>query len=141
MRGSGTQAGDREEMQSVSSVHAPITAGNRRIQRAYDDGVVIQRPIPPLDTAAVQALHNPATFREHIGNLSYYTNYLFFFKQEIAAKGWPAVLQEHVFSKTPIAETIFAELFEAAFHPIIHLGFGIEFVTVSSAVRGPRSPR
>ncbi len=30
MHGTGTQAGDREEMQSVSSVYAPITAGNRR---------------------------------------------------------------------------------------------------------------
>ena len=111
---------------SILSVLA-LGGGPAEIQRAYDDGVAIQRPIPPLDTAAVQALHNPATFREHIGNLSYYTNYLFFFKEEIAAKGWPAVLQEHVFSKTPNAETIFAQLYEGAFHPIIHLGFGIEF--------------
>ena len=111
---------------SVLSVLA-LGGGPTEIQRAYDDGVAIQRPIPPLDTAAVQALHNPTTFREHIGNLSYYTNYLFFFKEEIVAKGWPAVLQEHVFSKTPNAETIFAQLYEGAFHPIIHLGFGIEF--------------
>lgn len=111
---------------SVLSVLA-LGGGPSEIQRAFDDGVTIQRPIPPLDKAAVQALHNPDTFREHIGDLSHYTNYLVFFKEEIAVKGWPAVLQEHVFSKTANAETIFAQLYEGAFHPIIHLGFGVEF--------------
>ncbi|KAG7287776.1 hypothetical protein NEMBOFW57_007291 [Staphylotrichum longicolle] len=111
---------------SVLSVLA-LGGGPNELQRAYDDGVAIQRPIPPLDKAAVQALHDPDTFRKHVGDLNHYTNYLVFFKEEIATKGWQAVLQEYVFSGTPNAETIFVQLYEGAFHPIIHLGFGVEF--------------
>ncbi|KAK4119023.1 hypothetical protein N657DRAFT_675207 [Parathielavia appendiculata] len=111
---------------SILSVLA-LGGGPAEIQRAYDDGVAIQRPIPPLDKDVVKALHDPDTFRQHIGNLHHYTNYLIFFKEEIAAKGWQAVLQEYVFSGTPNAETIFAQLYEGAYHPIIHLGFGVEF--------------
>jgi hypothetical protein len=104
-----------------------LGGGPEEIQRAFDDGVAIQRPIPPLDTAVVQGLRDSATFGAHIGDLNQYTNYLAFFEQEIAANGWRKVLQEHVFSGTPNAERIFAQLYEGAHHPIIHLGFGVEF--------------
>ena len=111
---------------SILSVLA-LGGGPAEIQRAYDDGVAIQRPIPPIDKAIVQALHSPDNFRKYIGDLNHYTNYLAFFEEEITAKGWQAVLQEHVFSGTANAETIFTQLYEGAFHPLIHLGFGVEF--------------
>ncbi|KAK4139506.1 oxidoreductase AflY [Dichotomopilus funicola] len=111
---------------SVLSVLA-LGGGPDEVQRAFDDGVAIQRPIPPLDTAVAHDLKDPSTFAAHIGDINQYTNYLAFFEQEIAAKGWREVLQEHVFSGTPNAERIFAQLYEGAHHPIIHLGFGVEF--------------
>ncbi|KAK1751367.1 oxidoreductase AflY [Echria macrotheca] len=98
-----------------------------QIQRAYDDGVTIQRPIPALDESVVASLSDPAEFLKHIGDLNQYTNYLIFFEREIERKGWEAVVKEYVFSGTEAANKIFVQLYEGAHHPIIHLGFGIEF--------------
>ncbi|KAH8698792.1 hypothetical protein BGW36DRAFT_340049 [Talaromyces proteolyticus] len=120
---------------SLLSVLA-LGGGPADIQRAYDDGVAIQRAIPPVDEATVEELGNPAVFRKHIGDVSQYTNFMMFFKKQIAAKGWQQVLQEYVFSGTPEAKTIFAQLYEGAFHPIIHLGFGIEFGLPSIIAEG-----
>ncbi|RAO66040.1 uncharacterized protein BHQ10_002052 [Talaromyces amestolkiae] len=97
------------------------------LQRAYDDGAEIQRPIPPVNLDIVKGLADPVFFRKHIGDIDQYTNFLVFFEQEIAVKGREQVLQEYVFGRAPNAETIFAQLYEGAYHPIIHLGFGVEF--------------
>ena len=63
-------------------------------------------------------------------NLPEYRNFLYFFEREVQAKGWQAVVHEYCFSHTPLAETMLAQLFEGAYHPIIHLGFGIEFAAI-----------
>lgn len=110
--------------------------GPKDVQRAYDDGIEIQRPLPPLDLAVVRELQDPAVLRSRIGQIKQYTNFLVFFKEEIATKGWREVLQEYVFSGTSVAKTIFAQLYEGAYHPIIHLGFGVEFELSSIIAEG-----
>ncbi|CAG8904526.1 unnamed protein product [Penicillium egyptiacum] len=60
-------------------------------------------------------------------DLAQYTNVLHFFQTNIDAKAWQAVLQEYCFSRTSLAEAMFSQLYEGLLHPIIHLGFGIEF--------------
>lgn len=97
------------------------------LRRAYDDGEAIQRPMPPLDPQAVKELNDPAKFRARMQTLDEYPNFLVFFEQEIAAKGWQAVVNEYCFSRTPLADFMLAQLYEGLYHPIIHLGFGIEF--------------
>nr|E1ACQ8.1 RecName: Full=Baeyer-Villiger oxidase notM; AltName: Full=Notoamide biosynthesis cluster protein M [Aspergillus sp. MF297-2]ADM34146.1 hypothetical protein [Aspergillus sp. MF297-2] len=95
---------------SVLSVLA-MGGGPKELNRAYDDGYGYQRPLPAL-------------------------NFLHFFESEIDAKGWQAVLQEYCFSRTPLAEAMFSQLYEGLLHPIIHLGFGIEFEQPSIIAEG-----
>ncbi|KAJ5698559.1 hypothetical protein N7462_000564 [Penicillium macrosclerotiorum] len=104
-----------------------LGGGVEEIQRAFDDGNDIQRPIPQVDNRIVEQLRNPDHFRAKIGQLDQYSNFLAFFTQEIETKGYRFVVAEYCFSGSPNAETLFAQLFEGLYHPIIHLAFGIEF--------------
>lgn len=120
---------------SVLSVLA-MGGGPKELKRAYDDGYGYQRPLPALDLQVAQELHDPEKFRARMLNLDQYTNFLHFFESEIDAKGWQAVLQEYCFSRTPLAEAMFSQLYEGLLHPIIHLGFGIEFEQPSIVAEG-----
>lgn len=99
------------------------------LQRAYDDGEPIQRPLPPMEAPAVEKMRDPAVFRQHMQRLDQYSNFLAFFEQELEQPGSSkeAVVSRYCFSRTPLADFMLAQLFEGLYHPIIHLGFGIEF--------------
>lgn len=111
---------------SVLSVLA-MGGGPKQLKRAYDDSYGFQRPLPPVDQEIVQRLSDLNEFKARMFNLDQYTNFLVFFEREIESKGWKAVLQEYCFSRTALAEIMFSQLYEGLLHPIIHLGFGIEF--------------
>ncbi|AEO66249.1 099811ce-411b-4082-844d-f9b42c878f83 [Thermothielavioides terrestris] len=97
------------------------------VQRAYDDGYAIQRARVPADPHAVARLSDPAFFLAHMGVLSHYSDFLVFFEHQIGERGYCPVVQEYCFGRTPLADTMLARLFEGLFHPIIHLGLGVEF--------------
>ena len=128
-------AGHNHITHSVLNVFA-LGGSPADLQRAFDDGVDIQRPPPPKDLAIIDALRDPDEFLKRTGDLDQYPNFLAFFSQEIEAKGWVAVVQEHVFSKSRNAEKIFAQLFEGLYHPLIHLGLGVEFAQPSIVAEG-----
>ncbi|GIZ46907.1 hypothetical protein CKM354_001001300 [Cercospora kikuchii] len=112
--------------------HAVLTTlalggSSSELQRAYDDGLEVQRAMPPLEEELVAKLYDASEFRSRIGNIHDYTTFLAFFEREIDAKGWREVITEYCFSKTENAELMLAQLYEGAFHPIIHLGLGVEF--------------
>ncbi|KAJ6180940.1 hypothetical protein N7519_011401 [Penicillium mononematosum] len=48
-------------------------------------------------------------------------------KREIDAKGISAVLREYLFSGDKLVESLLSRMCAGPVHPIIHLGFGIEF--------------
>jgi hypothetical protein len=104
-----------------------LGASPSELQRAYDDGVPIQRPIPEVDYQLVQELSNEAKFYDTIGEITQYTTFLVFFQQQIDKKGWKEVVTEYCFSRSRVAEVMLARLYEGAYHPMIHLGLGIEF--------------
>ena len=128
-------AGHNHISHSILSVLA-MGGGPKQLQRAYDDGKGLQRDLPKLDHEAVKEMSNPGKFRSRMLQLPQYTNFLCFFEQEIEAKGWKTVLKEYCFSHTPVAEIMLSQLFEGLFHPIIHLGFGIEFQQPSIIAEG-----
>lgn len=113
--------------------HAILTTlamggGPKELKRAYDDGEGMQRPMPPVEDQAVNEMSQPASFRERMQILDEYPNFLAFFKKEISEKGnWKDVVNSYCFSRTPLADFMLAQLFEGLYHPIIHLGFGVEF--------------
>lgn len=102
--------------------------GPQDLRRAYDDGEAIQRPMPPLDLTVVKGMRDTETFRKHMQILDQYPNFLEFFKQEIAAMGsWQAVIKKYCFGGTPLADFMLCQLYEGLYHPVIHMGFGVEF--------------
>lgn len=120
---------------SVLTVLA-MGGGPREVTRAYDDGFGYQRPLPSLDLDVVDELGDPDKFRARMLQLDQYTNFLAFFEREMESKGWQAVVQEYCFSRTPLAEAMFSQLYEGLLHPIIHLGFGVEFEQPSIIAEG-----
>jgi hypothetical protein len=118
--------GHNHIVHSVLTVYA-LGGTPTDIKRAFDDGQEIQKPMLPQDLETVKGLGNPEVFKKKMGFLDEYTNFLAYFEKEIDQKGWKEVVQEHLFAKTPNAQIMFAKLFEGLFHPIIHLGLGVEF--------------
>ncbi|KAJ4369761.1 hypothetical protein N0V83_005525 [Neocucurbitaria cava] len=104
-----------------------LSGSPSELQRAYDDHVDIQRPMPELDTKVVKGLSEDKNMRAILGQPSHYTNALNFFRQQIESFGWRAVLHKFCFSRTPLADEVLSHMFEGAHHPFIHLGLAVEF--------------
>ncbi|RAL12379.1 questin oxygenase tpcI [Aspergillus homomorphus CBS 101889] len=125
-------AGHNHVAHSVLNILA-LGGGPRDLQRAFNDGVDIQVPMPPLDEEAVARMSSNSSsspddpLRAWMGRLDQYPNFLHFFSREIEAKGAPTVIRQYCFGGTSVAETMFANLFEGLYHPLIHMALGVEF--------------
>ena len=86
-----------------------------------------QRPPVPLKQSIVTDMHNTQKYKTYLGNEKYYHDFLVFFKEEINQKGWQEVLNEYIFKGDERADDMLVRMFGGILHPIIHLGFGIEF--------------
>ncbi|KAK8091584.1 Oxidoreductase AflY [Apiospora hydei] len=104
-----------------------LGASPQELQERYDDGTPIQRPMPEIDSVLLEKLSDPDAFHAALGVVDRYHTFLEFFKRQIAARDWRAVIQEYVLARTPVADAMLARMYEGAYHPIIHLGLGIEF--------------
>ena len=104
-----------------------LGASPAQLQTAYDDDLPTQRAIPPRDEEAIRNMSDATYFEEKITQINHYPNFLRFFEQQIDKKGWQAVVQEYVFSRSPAAEKILPLMYDGAYHSIIHLGLGVEF--------------
>ncbi|CAI6298918.1 unnamed protein product [Periconia digitata] len=104
-----------------------LKASPAEIQKGYDDNLSYQRPVVALDPAIVEDMRNPERFKTYLGRERYYNDYLVFFKEEIKNKGWEAVVTEYVFKGDERADDMLVRMFGGFLHPIIHLGFGVEF--------------
>ncbi|PYH83795.1 hypothetical protein BO82DRAFT_410970 [Aspergillus uvarum CBS 121591] len=98
-----------------------------QITRAFEQEKAIQRAQFPLKPVNVKRLADPQFFKECMGNEEFYRDYLIFFQDEIKEKGFGNVLNEYIFSKKENADLMFTRLFASFLHPLIHLGYGIEF--------------
>ncbi|KAF2795020.1 hypothetical protein K505DRAFT_407185 [Melanomma pulvis-pyrius CBS 109.77] len=97
------------------------------LKRAFEDNDHQQIQIPPADPAIVREMKDADVFIKYMRDPAQYNNYLKFFEQEIETRGWRDVLYEYFFTPTPVAKSMFVQLFEGLYHPLIHVGFGIEF--------------
>jgi hypothetical protein len=104
-----------------------LNASPEEIQKGYDDNVSYQRPPEPLKDSIVNDMHDPDRFKTYLGKEKYYHDFLVFFQKEIEEKTWQAVLNEYLFANNERANDMLCRLFAGFLHPIIHLGFGIEF--------------
>ena len=97
------------------------------IERAYNDGAPVQRSKPASDNETIKTFSDESQLYMVFGVFDQYTNVLRFMEQEINRVGWKAVVHKYCFSRTKLADIILSRMYEGAYHPIIHLGLGIEF--------------
>jgi len=104
-----------------------LGATPEELQRGYNINASYQRPPEPLRESDVKDMHQPERFKTYLGKENHYHDFLVFFQEEIGAKGWQNVLNEYLFAGDERADDMLVRLYAGFLHPIIHLGFGIEF--------------
>ncbi|KAF2455559.1 hypothetical protein BDY21DRAFT_395869 [Lineolata rhizophorae] len=97
------------------------------IQRQYDGNKSYQRDQQGADNSVVEDLADPAKFVQYLGPEKYYQDFLLFFRKHMEENGWENTLNEYLFKGDQKSEEMIARLFGGFLHPIIHLGFGVEF--------------
>lgn len=86
-----------------------------------------QWPAIPFDEAVVDDMHSQAGFAKYLNDGKHYNNFLELFKREMQQKGLEAVLQEYLFARDERAEDMLHRTYAGFMHPLIHIGFGLEF--------------
>lgn len=104
-----------------------LGATPQQIQHAFDYNNDSQRPQYPVNTQNVQSMADKERFKEFLGKEQYFHDYEIYFRKEIEAKGHQAVLNEHLFARDDHAVRLLTRMYAGFYHPIIHLGFGVEF--------------
>ncbi len=97
------------------------------IQAHYDRNKTYQRKAQALDNAILDDLHDPQRYHEYLGNEKYYRDYLEFFRGEIDKNGYEQVINEYCLKGDERADDMLVRLHAGFLHPMIHLGFGVEF--------------
>src|SRR5580700_1871146 len=91
-----------------------------RLEKSYDDNAVFQRPKRPYKSDFVW------DSLQCLGNEDYYTNYLNFFQEEVQKKGIKRSIEHYVFEQDSRLG-FYSRFLAGVYHPLIHLGYGIEF--------------
>lgn len=110
----------------VLAIYA-LGATKQEIQQAYDINKDYQRPQYPVEEKLVHDISDKANFAKFLGQEKYFHDYEIFFQREIEAKGWEAAINEHVFAGDEHADALLVRMYAGFLHPIIHLGYGVEF--------------
>ncbi|KAF2467859.1 uncharacterized protein BDR25DRAFT_291277 [Lindgomyces ingoldianus] len=104
-----------------------LGASPSELKKAYDNNASYQRPPVALEPAVVADMHVPERYKSYLGDEKYYHDFLVYFKDEIEKKGWQEVVNDYVFKGDERADDMLVRMFGGFLHPLIHLGFGIEF--------------
>lgn len=97
-----------------------------QIQAGYDQNSGYQKPLKPAQHDAT-SMADPDTFNAHLGQQSSFPSYLAYFTAELAANGVEDTLTTHLFASTPHATDLLKRMYSGFYHPLIHLGFGVEY--------------
>jgi len=104
-----------------------LGATPQQLTSHYNRNRLNKLPLPPVDDNVVRSLSDPKVFAQHLGPKQHYTNFLRFFESEISQRGFEAVINAFLFAGDARAEDLLVRLFMGFVHPLIHLGFGVEF--------------
>ncbi|KAI9763559.1 MAG: hypothetical protein M1840_000421 [Geoglossum simile] len=104
-----------------------LGASPETIQTQYDDNKIYQRPHGPIHRNIVDELGDYEKRKKYLGKEQYSSDFQVFFQKEIERLGWEEALQEYAFKGDEGADDMLVRLYMGFLHPIIHLGFGIEF--------------
>ncbi|KAG0306368.1 hypothetical protein BGZ99_001787 [Dissophora globulifera] len=94
-----------------------LGASPERLRAIYNTHAVEQRPI-----GAVLKSFTHANWKSEVGKREFYASYLEFFRHEVPKLGRVEAIVKYAFDADMIGRT-----FSGLFHPLIHLGYGVEF--------------
>jgi hypothetical protein len=97
------------------------------LQEAYSINDSYQRLALPVEPKVVSQLSDPEIFKAYLGKEENYGEFLRFFQSEMEEHGWQRVINTYLFANTSRSNDLFGRLFAGLLHPLIHLGFGLEF--------------
>lgn len=103
------------------------------IDAAYQTHVAYQQP-----TVASPGVITTENFNDHLGQEAYYSAYVTFFAEVLRKNGAAATLEKYVFSQEANVDVardtygkpqskFLSRLIDGIFHPMIHVGYGLEF--------------
>ncbi len=92
-----------------------LAASPATIQKQYDRNKSYQRPPPPLENQVVEDLYDLSKFQSYLGNADYYRDFLIFFQQEIAKRGYEDVINEYVLKGDDRADDMLARMYAGEF--------------------------
>lgn len=98
-----------------------------QLQQGYDHNTGYQRPAKPAREQVVRELQTWDRASAYLGRGQHYQDFLAFFQREIGARGWEAVLAEHLLAGTPSADDLLVRLYAGIMHPLIQLMYGMEW--------------
>ncbi|KAK1225415.1 hypothetical protein PQX77_011640 [Marasmius sp. AFHP31] len=110
------------------------------IKEGYDTNEHMQRP-----RGTSPGHITPENFKEHLGDRRFYDAYVKFYTEVVRTKGFSFVLEEYVFSPhTNFASApadgkqpeMLGRFCDALLHPMIHIGYGVEFGLPGMIVEG-----
>ncbi|KAF2187548.1 hypothetical protein K469DRAFT_569451 [Zopfia rhizophila CBS 207.26] len=104
-----------------------LGASPAQTQVAYDLNKVYQLPHYHHRASTAMKLNNPVFFKGCQGKSEFYIDYLRFFQDEITEKGVEEVIRQLIFKGDEAADDILGRMFADLEHPVLHLGFAIEF--------------
>ncbi|TFY67529.1 hypothetical protein EVJ58_g1558 [Rhodofomes roseus] len=100
-----------------------------------------QEPMTRPYTASPSTI-TKENFNEHLGKLNYYDAYLLYFQRELEEKGASATIEEHIFSRAAnftgdaLTRAMFDRFYARAYHPLIFVGYGLEFGLLGLVAEG-----
>lgn len=97
------------------------------LQAAYDENASYQRPPVPTHERTITDLRDKSKWPQYLTNEEYYHDFLVYFQDQMKEKGWQDVLNEYLFAGDERADDLLIRTFAGFLHPLIHLGFGVEF--------------
>ncbi|KAF1817554.1 hypothetical protein P152DRAFT_454139 [Eremomyces bilateralis CBS 781.70] len=110
----------------ILSLYA-LGASPAALESHYAHNKAYQRPPFKVEERVVQDMSEPEQFIQFLGQEKYYHDFVVFFEKEMEKKGWQQVLQDYLFSEDERSQQLLVRTFAGFIHPLIHLGFGIEF--------------
>ncbi|KAI8341053.1 hypothetical protein BC941DRAFT_449531 [Chlamydoabsidia padenii] len=93
-------------------------ANEKRLEEIYEKHASYQRPLPAL----LDAHLTRDNYKDQLGNAKAYTSFLRLFEKEIDQHGMVDTLRRWVWSGDMLARLV-----GGVYHPLIHIGYGVEF--------------
>ncbi|RPB09211.1 hypothetical protein P167DRAFT_527561 [Morchella conica CCBAS932] len=97
------------------------------LETIYNRVKEVQHVLPELHPEIVVDLSDESQWHKYLGAREYWSDFLTFFQKEMEEIGMPAMLNKRLFAGTEASDDLLTRCFGGIYHPIIRIGYGLEF--------------